>query len=67
MRAADRFGHFELATRLGITRTKLAGYISGFAEVPDAILLRALDLLIEGLSGNPPGTSEPSADSRRDP
>ena len=67
IRAADKLGHFELATRLGITRTKLAAYVSCFVEVPDGILLRTLDLLVEGLYGKPPGTSEPSQDSRRDP
>lgn len=66
MRAANKLGHAQLAASLGISRTKLSGYISGFAEVPDDILLRTLDLLVEGLYANPPASSKTSEDPRRD-
>lgn len=66
IRAANKLGHAQLATCLGITRIKLSAYIGGFAEIPDDILLRTLDLLVEGLYPNPPTSSETPEDSRRD-
>ena len=60
MRAAIKLGHAQLATCLGISRTKLSGYIAGFAEIPDDILLRTLDLLVEGLYAKPPASDTPS-------
>lgn len=65
MRAASKVGHAELATRLGISRMKLFAYIGGFAQIPDDILLSALDVLVEGLYAKPPA-SETAQDSGRD-
>ena len=67
MRAANKLGHAQLATCLGITRLKLSAYIGGFAEIPDDILLRALDLLVEGLHAKPPASSKTSEDTKRNP
>ena len=66
-RAANKLGLAQLAESLGISRTKLSGYISGFAPIPDNILLRTLDLLVEDLYANPPASSETPLDFRRDP
>ncbi len=63
MRAANKLGHAQLATCLGITRLRLSAYIGGFAEIPDDILLRALDLLVQGLYAKPPA----SEDTKRNP
>lgn len=59
MRAANDLGDAQLATRLGITRLKLFAYTSGFAEIPDDILLRALDVLVEGRYASPPASETP--------
>lgn len=45
---------------------KLSAYIGGFAEIPDDILLRALDVLVEGLYAKPPASDTPQ-DFGRDP
>lgn len=45
---------------------KLSAYIGGFAEIPDDILLRALDVLVEGLYAKPPAADTPQ-DFGRDP
>jgi hypothetical protein len=46
-RAAKKFGEPRLASLLEISPTKLRFYLKGSVPVPDDLLLRAIDLVLE--------------------
>jgi len=39
-------GNRALAARLGITETRLALYVTGRRQLPDSLLLRAVDIIL---------------------
>ena len=62
-KAAVKVGGAEvLASRLGITARLLKMYLEGDQEIPDSLLLHAIDIIIEDL---PPPPANPRDLSRR--
>jgi hypothetical protein len=61
--AAARLGGVEqLAKKLGVTRGAMKLYLDGAASLPDALLLRLIDLLSEqGRSESQPPAQDPSS------
>ena len=54
-KAAVKVGGAEvLASRLDITARALKMYLEGDQEIPDSLLLRAIDIIIEDLPQPPP-------------
>jgi hypothetical protein len=49
----------ELAGRLGIAEAALARYMSDSRELPDALLLRVVDIIIEHRQGLPAAPQTP--------
>lgn len=47
-RAVEKFGQAEAAARLQISESVLRRHLSGQAHVPEALLLRAVDLVLDG-------------------
>jgi hypothetical protein len=73
-RAAAQLGSVEsLAGRLMISSRLLQYYITGSEPVPDSLLLRVIDIVLEGLpeiekhSPTSPQASHSLPDSKRDP
>jgi hypothetical protein len=61
--AATRLGGLEqLAKKLGVTQRAMKLYLSGAAPLPDALLLRLIDLLSE--QGQAPPAQDPSSKRR---
>ena len=55
-RAVEKFGEAHAAVRLQISEGALRQYLSGRARVPEALLLRAVDLVLDGdADGSPSG------------
>ena len=52
-RAVEKFGEAEVAARLEISESELRRQLSGQAHVPEALLLRAVDLVLDGEAGSP--------------
>ena len=50
-RAVETFGEADAAARLQISEGVLRRYLSGQAQVPEALLLRAVDLVLDGDAG----------------
>jgi hypothetical protein len=48
-RASQKLGEIELATRLGISKIVLRLMLSGVQPVPDPILLKAIDVVMDEL------------------
>jgi len=60
-KAAVKIGGAEvLASRLEITAGVLKMYIEGDQEIPDSVLLRAIDIIIEDLPQALPDPSDPT-------
>lgn len=60
-KAAVKVGGAEvLASRLEITAQVLKLYLEGDQEIPDSLLLRAIDIIIEDLPQPPPNWRDPS-------
>jgi hypothetical protein len=63
--ASTRLGGIEqLALKLGVTQRAMRLYLGGGAPLPDALLLRLVDLLSEQWSSEsqpPPGAGNPSS------
>jgi hypothetical protein len=58
-KAAVKIGGAEvLASRLGITAPVLKMYLEGDQEIPDSVLLRAIDIIIEDLPQALPDPSD---------
>jgi hypothetical protein len=49
-----------LASRLDINARALKLYLEGNEQIPDSLLLRAIDVIIEGLPQPPPNGQDPS-------
>jgi hypothetical protein len=60
-KAAVKVGGAEvLASRLETTARALKMYLEGDQEIPDSLLLRAIDIIIEDLPPAPPHPSDTS-------
>ena len=60
-KAAVKIGGAEvLASRLEITARVLKMYLEGDQEIPDSVLLRAIDIIIEDLPQALPDPSDPT-------
>jgi hypothetical protein len=60
-KAAVKIGGAEvLASRLEITGRVLKMYLEGDQEIPDSVLLRAIDIIIEDLPQALPDPSDPT-------
>jgi hypothetical protein len=60
-RAAQMLGEPALASRLGISNITLRLMLSGAQPVPDSILLKAVDVVMDGVPDfTPPPPSEPA-------
>ena len=60
-KAAVKVGGIEvLASRLDITARALKLYLEGNEQIPDSLLLRAIDIIIEDLPQPPPNRQDPS-------
>lgn len=60
-KAAVTVGGAEmLASRLQVTAQVLKLYLEGDREIPDPLLLRAIDIIIEDLPQPPPNPRDPS-------
>lgn len=44
-------GAHEAASQLGVTQASLARFLNGTESVPDRVLLRAVDIVLEELQG----------------
>lgn len=51
-RAVEKFGEAGVASRLQISESVLRRHLSGQAHVPEALLLRAVDLVLDGEAGS---------------
>ena len=58
-------GFYEAAQRLGVPHALVSRYLDGRSPVPDAILLRALDIVLDEFQQDPWGASQPF--NRSDP
>jgi hypothetical protein len=66
-RVAMQLGGAEIAAqRLGIAPSLLRRFIDGSMPVPDVILLRAVDYILEDISEPNPPASQSLPDSKRD-
>ena len=52
-RIADQIGLEEAASHLGISQQTLAMYVNGTLSVPDTVLLRAVDVLMDKQHAEP--------------
>ena len=60
-KAAVKIGGAEvLASRLEITARVLKMYLEGDQEIPDSVLLRAIDIIVEDLPQALPDASDPT-------
>ena len=60
-KAAVKIGGAEvLASRLEITVRLLKMYVEGDQEIPDSVLLRAIDIIVEDLPQALPDASDPT-------
>lgn len=57
-------GVYAAAGRLGITASVISCYLAGSAPVPDTILLRAVDLVLDEFQQNPSAGSQPFTGSK---
>ncbi len=48
-RAAQKLGEPQLAALLQISQTNLKAFLDGYKPVPDAVLLRAVDVVLDQL------------------
>jgi hypothetical protein len=61
-RAVHKLGVSPLASRLRISELALNAMLTGLATVPDAILLRAVDVVMDEDSDfNPPPSQDPKS------
>ena len=52
-------GPYAAAVQLGVSAAFIRHYLDGTAPVPDAVLLRAVDIVLEEFQRSPSGASQP--------
>jgi hypothetical protein len=50
-RAVEKYGEAEAAARLQVSESVLRQHLNGEKHVPEALLLRAVDLVVDGEPG----------------
>jgi hypothetical protein len=64
-RVVEKLGSVEhAATRLGISATLLQRFLSGRIPLPDQLLLKAMDLVVDGAPSETPAVAQPQAPKR---
>ena len=60
LKVVQQYGANDAAARLGITPTLLGRFLAGLMNVPDSLLIRAIDLLPEDAPSAGPSLDAPS-------
>ena len=60
LKVVQQYGANDAAARLGITPTLLGRFLAGLMNVPDSLLIRAIDLLPEDAPSAVPSLEAPS-------
>jgi hypothetical protein len=56
IKVVQQYGADGAAARLGINPTLLGRFLAGLMQVPDSLLIRAIDLLPEDAPSGPPSS-----------
>jgi len=61
-RVVEKLGSVEhAAARLGVSATLLQRFLSGTIPLPDQLLLKAMDLVVDGAPAETPALGQPQA------
>jgi hypothetical protein len=59
-RVVEKLGSAEhAAARLGVSATLLQRFLSGTISLPDQLLLKAMDLVVDGVPSETPAVGQP--------
>jgi hypothetical protein len=64
-RVVEKLGSAEhAAARLGVSATLLQRFLSGTISLPDQLLLKAMDLVVDGVPSETPAVGQPQVPKR---